>query len=512
MLATFCRCAALSVALLAAPLAALAQTPAPPAPPAKPTLAGLAEQVAALRAELEQLKEAAAQVPTLAQAIKDIDGRLAVLEQDLAQLRRQREAIPDAVAAIDDLSARLTALEQDVRALRTSVAGLERDGAGAGGGGGGAVYKGGFELATADGLYTINLNGYAQVRYEAGLASGFDDIEDSGFELRRARIGLKGRLGGDALTYKVLFDTVKSPSAHDYYLDYEVMPELVIRAGQYKNQFTRSFITSSSKLIFPERSAAIEGLRYDRDVQVGVHGELVDGKVSYYAGLSNGAGRAKTNDNIDLNPVVRVEVALLGTVFEPASGDIKGSEEPALVIGAGFVHDLVALPGTLAGIELENDVDGDGDIDNVRVVSFGVDAAFRYQGFALEADFILRRESYGTILDSNPELDAALDAIVSGDATRTYEAIVAQASYMVMPRRLLVGARYGQSRRAVLGVDGRHATALPAGPRLMEFDGLVQLYDDAFGGRALGLQYTYFNYSGGGPSSHRVILETQLRF
>ncbi len=497
-----------AVVLCTAPLTADAQT--------KPTVSSLAAEVEALRAEVAELKAAAATVPTLAQAVEDIDAKLAVIQQDIETLRAQQKSIPDATAAIDGLGARVASLEEEVKGLRGRMAEVERPGVksepAAGGVGG-----------VASGL---GVSGYTQFRGQLKLPSGFDDIDESTLRIRRARLGVAGKLGGDGdLSYKVVFSLIKSPAALDYYLDYKVMPELSVRAGQYKTQFTRSFTTSSTKLAFVDRSGAIESFRYDRDLQIGVHGRLLDDRLAYHVAVGNGAGLNDVNDNIDFDQTVRVQYGALGKVFKEAEGDVGGTDEPALVVGASFVHDLTPVPSTVSGlvdadgdpVQINTDVDDDKDHDNVRVMSVGVDAAFRYMGVGVEAEWFLRRESWGTILGQNPELEDALDAIGGGGETRNYQGFYGQATYMVLPKRLMVGARFAQSRLPLLAVGGR-SSKVPGASRLQEVDVLVQLYDDRFGGRALGLNYTFFNLdaNGGadpnGDKSHRIILETQYKF
>ena len=94
------------------------------------------------------------------------------------------------------------------------------------------------------------------------------------------------------------------------------MPELAVRAGQDKIFFTRTWWVSDAAIDVFERPAAIDALRYDRDIGVRLHGWLAD-MVYYHAGVSNGAGANKRNDNIDLAAVIRLEAMLAGDKFEP---------------------------------------------------------------------------------------------------------------------------------------------------------------------------------------------------
>jgi hypothetical protein len=498
----------LGVALALGPVVANAQT--------RPTLAGLAEQLATLQADVELFKQSAAQVETISQAVQDFDARIEVLTQQLATLQRQQKSIPDAITQLDAVSGRLIAVEQDVARLRAKVADLERGGATVQGG---VTHANRFRLTTDDGAYSLGIHGFGQIRGQVATVEGGDTFDESFLEVQRARLGVNGQLGSDALEYAILIDAIQSPSLFDFYLDYRVWNFVSVKAGQYKVPFVRNFITDSPWLAFPQRPAAVESYRYDREVQVGAHGSVLADRLVFYVGAGNGAGRAKTNDNIDYLFVGQVEYGILGPVLSYEEGDLAGTAKPALVVGGAVVHDLVTIPDELGGVSVgQRDVDGDGDLDNVRVVSTNLSAVFRYLGASVTAEWLLRWEDWGTILDhgDNVALRAALDDLGIIGSSRVYQAGYGQATYMVLPQRLMVGGRLGYSRNTLLGVSGRHASSQPLGSRLFEGNLLLQLYDQRFSGRALGLMYSFFNFEGRNEPAddkvHRLILETQLRF
>jgi hypothetical protein len=484
----------------------------------------LAKDVQRLRTDVELVKQAAVQVPTLAAAVADLDAKLVVIEQELATLKREQSSIPDARAGIDALSARVDALERAVASTKTNVAGLERPGvASTGGGGGGTARNGSFGWSTDDGAYAVTIGGYGQIRGQLAMDSetdATDTIDQSTLRVRRARVGAKGHLGSKDLEFEVLFDTLLSPSALDFYLDYKVLPELTVRAGQFKTQFISNFIASSKRLAFVERSLAVDGYRYDRDVQVGAHGTLLNNRLGYFASMGNASGRNTLNDNIDFNQVGRVEYAIVGELRKQAEGDPKHSDEMSVAVTGGLVHDLVALPDSVGGIDVNNDVDGNGKVDNVRVLSATAGAAFRYQGISATAEWFFRRESWGTIVDhpDNADLEAALNDLGGDGDGRNYQGFYLQGTYMVMPDFLLAGARIAHSRNTLLGVGGRTGDTQPLASRVLELDMLVQIYDGRFGGRALGLMYSWQNHNASdsedppGDHLHRFILETQFKF
>lgn len=465
------------------------------------------EDIDALKKEMEELRQQTVQIPTLAAAVQELTTRLARLEERLETQGREQKAIPDALAGMDRLDEQARKLAMDVEALRTQVAQLEQPWTPESTSGG-VAYDDGFAWTTSDGRYAIKIGGYLQGRYALEVE---DDIEENELRLRRARVGMSGHLGSEKLTYRVLLSGGSSPPLLDYHVDYAFRDELVVRFGQYKTQFTRNFITSSSRLAFIERPLGIENLRYDRDIQVGVLGQLAEGRVGYYAGVGNGAGPNKRNDNIDVNATVRADVTILGKRFSYAEADIKRTDAPALMLGAGLVHDLTAMPAEIGDLAINNDVDGNGDIDNVRVVSASMDAVFRYRGFEASLEALFRYEGFGTIL-KHPDNAGLVAAVDEGDR-RTYVGVFTQASWL-LPRDILVGGRLGISRVPFLGVGGQ-PSRLPRADRVIEVDGLVQLYRKGF--RRLGLLVTHHHYPARDESAevqhaNRLLLEAQIVF
>jgi hypothetical protein len=468
------------------------------------------EEIEALKQDLEELRQQTVQIPTLSAAVADLSARLANLEQRVGTLESEQKAIPDAIGRLDGLDQKLAELAGDVAAVRTRLGDLEQPWSPSSSGGG-VAYQEGYVWTTADERFAIKLGGYTQGRYLLGIAEG--DVDTSTLALRRARLGVSGHLGSTKLAYRLLLSAIDEPAALDYYVDYAFRDELVLRFGQYKTQFTRSFVTSSTRLDFVERPLAIEGLRYDRDIQAGVHGLLARGRVGYYAGIGNGAGPNALNDNLEVVASARADAVILGQRFGYGYADLGRTRAPSLMIGAGVVHDLVAMPDAIGSIAVNNDVDGDERIDNARVISTSVDAIVRYRGLEAALEAVLRYEAFGTILDhvDNSELVAAIGERDS----RTYLGVTGQVTYL-LPRNILIGGRFGRSRVPFLGVGGR-SSRVPRGEHVLELDGLVQLYDER-GFRVVGLLYSLHDYrpldgaTGDGPREHRLIVEGQLVF
>lgn len=472
----------------------------------------LARRLERLERDVEALRERATAVPTAIEAIQDLEARLAVLEQQLGALQRQEQALPDAVNRFDELDARVRLMAGELATLRGRTARLERPGARSGTEDEIArvTHQHGFRWRSADGRHGLRLSGYVQPRYQLDLAR---ELERSTLRLRRARLSLAGHVGSEQMSFALQLSGTGEPALLDYFLEYAVSDAFAVRVGQYKTPFTRAFWTSSTRLAFLERARAVDELRYDRDVQIGVRGRLLGERLGYYLGVGNGAGMNRLDDNLDKAVTARIDGVIIGERVDYGHGDIARTPAPVLMLGAGVVRDAVPLPERVGDIATTSDIDGDGERDDAPVLSASVDALFRYRGLDIALEALGRRERTGPFL-LHPG-NATLLAALGGQGTRrTYLAGAGQVTY-VLPRDVLIGARLGVSRLAFLGVGGR-ASALPPADRLIEASGLVQLYRN--GSRLVGLMYSAYRYGGARGNApvpsvmHQIVAEAQLAF
>lgn len=489
--------------------------PGQPARPARRAPGDLKTEIDAIKKELAELRATAAQSQTVSQSVQELSTRVNALEQELDRLRRQQAASPEVVTGLDSIGGRLDAVERDLEGLRTQVAGMEQPSASASGGA--VEWDGGFKWASSDGDYALKLGGFVQPRIQVRLPESADTISESTFRLRRARLAASGHLSTEQLTYKLQAELgIDAAPALDYFLDYELMPELAVRAGQDKVFFTRTWWVSDASIDLVERPAAIDGLRYDRDIGVWLHGWVAD-RFYYHAGLSNGAGPNKRNDNIDVAAVLRVDAMVVGDKFEPLMKNLEPRPELQLLVGAGVVHDLVRVPESIAGIEVANrDVDSNGTLDNVRVWSSSFTAAARIQGLELMTEGIWRHERWGTILDhsDNATLDEAIRPDTAGH--RNYLAGFLHASYVLVPKQLQAAVRAGHNRVALLGVGGGGPSEVTPGDRLFELNGQARYFHNDNLSAALSYTFTNYNATSGpdptGDVEHLFIGQAQLNF
>lgn len=485
-------------------LAVVAAPPAADAQRAVDTTA-LEGRVEALEQELNALRERAVQVPALTGAVQELEARLAALERDLALIEQHERSASDVLGRLDDLDQRVRTLAAEAEGIRMQLAQIEQPWAPAGGPGG-MVHDRGFRWISADGRHALRVAGHLQVRYALELQAG--DVERSTLLLRRARFGLSGHVGSEHLSYRLMVSALGQTTLLDYFIDYALHENVGVRFGQYKVPFTRSFITSSTRLAFVERLRAVDTVRYDRDVQLGFHGALLYDRIGWYAGVGNGAGPNRLDDNHWMTATLRADAVIAGQRFGYTTGDFARTSGPALMIGMGFVHDMTPMPAQIGDTAVENDVDGDGEPDDARMLSASMDAVFRYLGAEVLVEAVWRREGTDAILDDGR--NAALRAVVG--ERRTYTGIAGQLTY-VLPRDVLIGTRVGYAQLPVLGVGGQ-TSEIPRGEHLLELDGVVQLYRE--GTRGLGLMYSMqrFDERGGLPglTEHRLLAEAQLVF
>lgn len=148
-----------------------------------------------------------------------------------------------------------------------------------------------------------------------------DSRTTSTFRLRRAEIRAKGEIVPEIVGYQLMIDAAKtlnvgsegtlSPSAdtsilQDYYITF--MTDVAdISFGQYKTPISYEGYNSSSKTLFPERSRVARAYGDRRDIGLRIEKKLGD-VFYYYAGVFNGAGINRVDDDNEKDLALRVEV------------------------------------------------------------------------------------------------------------------------------------------------------------------------------------------------------------
>lgn len=154
-------------------------------------------------------------------------------------------------------------------------------------------YDRGFFIQSADELYRLAIRSRVQTRLTfQSLDIGNDREREVALNVPRARLTLAGHVLDPGLDFffqagfEQGFVTLK-----DYYLDYELIDDLHVRAGQWKVPFTRQRITSTSQMQIMERDITDSYFGVDRDIGVVFHNDYTQSpELEWVVGVFNGNG------------------------------------------------------------------------------------------------------------------------------------------------------------------------------------------------------------------------------
>src|SRR3954470_17185714 len=253
--------------------------------------------------------------PLMAQDAAPTADDLRVLRQKIEELEREVKALKaqQSPPAQTSTSTNVEALEQKVKVLERNRE-LDQEAAEARAKEAPSITVGnrGFGFKSADGDFGIQLRGVLQV----DSRTFFNDagvVGNDGLLLRRARPILQGTVFRD-------FDFVfvpdfggSSPQIFDAYLNYRYNPEFQLQAGKFKSPIGLEQLQADQDLMFNER-ALPTALVPNRDVGFMLHGHILDGTISYSAGIFNGVGDARNSNNADFEDDKAFEGRLF---FEP---------------------------------------------------------------------------------------------------------------------------------------------------------------------------------------------------
>jgi hypothetical protein len=443
------------------------------------------DAVGDLRRRVEELGRVAAELPAALEALHDVENRVAALAREVEALGRTRAAEPDVRRVLDELALELSALERRLGGAESVLA------------------VGGPTAGYLDGLFLrvpwaqVRLNAGVQPRYNGRLAAAGDR---SSFELHHAQLQLSVALLG-WIELRTMFDFGAQyldggfAAARDFYLDVRPLPWLVLRAGQFRPPFSRQRILDDLRLAFVDRSLATRAFAFDRDLGAMVEAAFFDDRLLVQLAITDGveAGAQVRNDNLDFAYTARVVAQPLGPVAL-VEGDRARTPGFRFAVGGSFRYDLVPTDLPPPG----NDLDRDGDLDNVEVLVAGAEAVARWRGLSFEGEYFYRRERPGY-----------------GRPSRDYHGGYAQGSAMVW-RGLMVGARFSLAEPHALRAV-RLSLAGDVPERILEAAGLVSYY---FWGENVKVQLGYAYRRDASPSAagyaptdgHEIDLQAQAGF
>jgi hypothetical protein len=197
---------------------------------------------------------------------------------------------------------------------------------------------------------------------DALLVNG-DWANREGFRLRRARIGLEGRVGGRVgvlLAVNLLDADDEVGTVADAKLTYAFAPWLGVALGTGKVPFSRSALASSRTLLSIERPLSVQRLTPERRVGLTVEGQVWEGRLGYLAGVMNATegfregnqfGGFLAGARVELTPLGHPRPGMPGTRGVSLGASAVRDSGPNVARDAVSVDLLAAFAG--ASLQLE---------------------------------------------------------------------------------------------------------------------------------------------------------------
>jgi phosphate-selective porin OprO/OprP len=348
----------------------------------------------------------------------------------------------------------------------------------------------GFETASKDGRFALQIRARAQIRYELLHPNVAGESTEQVMMLRRLRLQFQGNVFGKHNRYYIQFGftdpdmsnavladeegEIKKNPIRDARVEFDYVRDFTVWAGQMKIPFSRQRVNSSGNLNMVDRSIVNEEFQLDRDIGVQVLSKDIGGKgwFAYQAGVFMGEGRNNW-DHSDLGMlyVARFEITPLGKFEDYSEGDVERTPTPKLALGTAYAYQDRGK-GT-HGVWGPRWADGGtADFHNL-----GADAIFKFRGLSLNTAFqwrkIVNRKGGGAVDDEGN--------LVPIEIGRSGLGWLGQLGYLVPKVDFEVVARYALVRD-VFG----DASSLPS----RDEAGLAVNY--YFAGHNLKLQLDYF--------------------
>lgn len=177
----------------------------------------------------------------------------------------------------------------------------------------------GLRIESADGQHSIGLTGRLQFDYRdlPNEYGTFNDRDSSslgdGFEIRRARIGVNGKMFKD-ITYEVVTNLVGSGDSIDTgWMNLGYIKPIQLRMGKFKQPFGLEQLTSSNNIDFMERSYN-DQLAPGKKLGVMLHGEPLKGMTYAVSHFQQGSREISEADGFQSAARVTANFAELLTI------------------------------------------------------------------------------------------------------------------------------------------------------------------------------------------------------
>jgi len=299
-----------------------------------------------------------------------------------------------------------------------------------------------------DDAFSLNIRGRLQARYQLSIAQPDADGHralDQLVNINTLRVYLSGHVLVPNLFYLFQFafagrdyrDGATSP-IFDAYLDYKPHRDINVQVGQFFVPFDRLRTVREWALQLADRPRPVQELTLDRDVGVVLYSDHLFAKESPVAVRLGAFGGGGTNLVNGRTPgglfVGRVELRPLGAIDDDREGDLERKPTPRLALGAAVALNLNtnrvrSTTGATYKSPTTSSYTG-GTVDYTHVAT---DLVFKWSGFALQAEYLLRNAARNRVLSK----DAAGEQVV--EFSRSGYGWILQASYVFPKPVELVG-------------------------------------------------------------------------
>jgi len=253
----------------------------------------------------------------------------------------------------------------------------------------------GLTLRSRDDRFMLQLGGRVQLRYSDPFDDDPVDLEDLAqarerdIDVRRARFRASGHLLTPKLTFAYQYDLVNTWLL-DARLNYEVAPWLQVQAGQWKPEYNRERVASSSQQHLVERSIVNRVFTLDRQNGAMVHGAVAAGTRAdsrYWVGVFNGGGRSRGNDDSRPMWMARYQWNVLGggLEFAPVDFDRSRTVRASLAVAASGNQGALTRFSSDGGGQVDGLPDGTNGL--YRLAQSVVEGALAWRGVSLEHEY-----------------------------------------------------------------------------------------------------------------------------
>ena len=181
-----------------------------------------------------------------------------------------------------------------------------------------AITDKGVTLSSADGANSLKFRGLAQLDSRLFFSDG-GGVVNNAFVLRRARIITEGTFAKNYSFQFVPEFGGSSISILDANFGVTVSKALQFKFGKFKTPVGLELLQSDSWTFFNERSI-VTNLVPNRDLGVQVSGELLNGTLTYAAGVFGGLGDGGSTNNADFDNEKEGVVRLFASPFKNDAG------------------------------------------------------------------------------------------------------------------------------------------------------------------------------------------------